>query len=77
MNNHEEFGSEDPLHITSFHSTTIKEVTEIIQGQFNIIGVELKPAWQIKSNLIRNSANTFITNWWLLETTIERITKVI
>ena len=81
MHNHEKFGSEDPLHITSFHSTTIKEVAQIIQGQFNIIGksVELKPA-QAKDQVQldkRNSANTYITNWWLPETTIEQgITKV-
>ena len=81
MNNHEEFTSEDPLHITSFHSTTIKEVAQIIQGRFNIIGksVELKPA-EAKDQVQldkRNSANTFITKWWLPETTIEQgITKV-
>ena len=58
MNNHEEFTSEDPLHITSFHSTTIKEVAQIIQGRFNIIGksVELKPTERkIKSNSIRET----------------------
>ncbi len=76
MNNYEEFTSEDPLHITSFHSTTIKEVAQIIQGQFNIIekSVELKPAEEKDQVQLdkRNSANTFITKWWLPETTIEQ-----
>ena len=80
MNNHEEFGSEDPLHITSFHSTTIKEVAQIIQGRFNIIGksVELKPAEaKDQVQLDKRNSNTYITKWWLPETTIEQgITKV-
>ena len=81
MNNHEKFTPEDHLHITSFHSTTIKEVASIIQGQFNIIGksVEVQPA-EAKDQVQldkRNSANTFITKWWLPETTIEQgISKV-
>ena len=35
MNNYDELKPTDPLHITSFTSTTIKEISEIIMGLFN------------------------------------------
>ena len=45
MNSYTDFKPEDELHITSFRSSTIKEVAEIISGQFNLIGksVNIKP----------------------------------
>ena len=81
MENYTDFKPEDPLHITSFHSTSIKEVASIIQGQFNLIGrkVNIKPGLAKDSVQMdkRNEANTYITGWWLPETTIDKgIAKV-
>ena len=39
MEHYADFKSTDPLHITSFRSDSIKRVAEIIQGQFNLIGM--------------------------------------
>ena len=74
MEQYDEFTPDDPLHITSFHSSTIKEVAMIIQGHFNIIGksVTIKPA-EAKDTVQlnkRNEADTFITKWWLPKTTL-------
>ena len=76
MEHYDEFTPEDPLHITSFHSSTIKEVAMIIQGYFNIIGrsVTIKPA-EAKDTVQlnkRNEADTFITKWWLPKTTLHQ-----
>ena len=81
MENYTDFKPEDPLHITSFHSTSIKEVASIIQGQFNMIGrkVNIKPGFAKDSVQMdkRNEADTYITGWWLPKTTIDRgIAKV-
>jgi len=75
MENFTDFKPEDPLHITSFRGTTIKEVAEIIQGLFRLIGREVN----IKSGLAkdsvqmdkRNEADTYITGWWLPKTNIQ------
>jgi len=81
MENYTDFKPEDPLHITSFRSTSIKEIAEIIQGQFRLIGKEIS----IKPGLAkdgvqmdkRNEANTYITGWWIPKTTIDNgIAKV-
>jgi len=74
MEHYDEFAPEDPLHITSFNSSTIKEVAMIIQGYFNIVGksVTIKPA-EAKDTVQlnkRNEADTFITKWWLPKTTL-------
>ena len=76
MENFTDFKPEDPLHITSFSSTTIKEVAAIIQGQFNAIGmydVKIKPGIGKDSVQMdkRNEADTFITQWWLPKTSID------
>lgn len=82
MKNYTDFKSEDPLHITSFRSTSIKEVAEMIQGQFGLIGkhdVRIKPGLAKDSVQMdkRNEANTYITGWWLPKTTIDKgIAKV-
>jgi len=81
MENYTDFKPEDPLHITSFHSTSIKEVASIIQGQFNMIGrkVNIKPGLAKDSVQMdkRNEANTYITGWWLPKTGIDKgIAKV-
>jgi nucleoside-diphosphate-sugar epimerase len=76
-----DFKPEDELHLTSFHWTTIKEVAQIISGQFNLINlpITIKPGTAKDSVQMdkRNEANTYIHGWWLPETTIdEGITKV-
>ena len=77
-----DFKTTDPLHITSFRSTTIKDVASMIQGNFNKIGmhdVKIKPGPGKDSVQMdkRNEANTFITQWWLPKTTIDQgIAKV-
>ena len=81
MENYTDFKPEDPLHITSFHSTSIKEVASIIRGQFNMIGrkVNIKPGLAKDSVQMdkRNEANTYITGWWLPKTGIDKgIAKV-
>ena len=81
MENYTDFKPEDPLHITSFRSSTIREVASIIQGQFQMIGkqVKIKPGLAKDSVQMdkRNEANTYITGWWLPKTTIDKgIAKV-
>ena len=82
MENYTDFKPEDPLHITSFRSTSIKEIASIIQGQFHLIGkydVKIKPGLAKDSVQMdkRNEANTYITGWWLPKTTIDKgIAKV-
>ena len=81
MESYTDFKPEDPLHITSFSSTSIRRIADEIQGQFRSIGKEV----QIKAGLAkdsvqldkRNEADTYITGWWLPETGIDKgIAKV-
>jgi nucleoside-diphosphate-sugar epimerase len=81
MENFTDFKSEDPLHVTSFNSTSIKDIASIIRGQFNLIGktVNIKPGLAKDSVQMdkRNEADTYITGWWLPKTTIDKgIAKV-
>ena len=76
MENYTDFKTEDPLHITSFHSTSIKDVASIIQGCFNMIekhDVKIKPGLAKDSVQMdkRNEASNFIHSWWLPKTGIE------
>jgi len=76
MENYTDFKTEDPLHITSFHSTSIKDVAAIIQGCFNLIekhDVKIKPGLAKDSVQMdkRNEASNFIHSWWLPKTGIE------
>ena len=75
MENFTDFKPEDPLHITSFRGTTIREVADIIQGQFHLIGmnVKIKPGLAKDSVQMdkRNEANTYITGWWLPKTNMQ------
>jgi nucleoside-diphosphate-sugar epimerase len=76
-----DFKSIDPLHITSFHNDSIKSVAEIIQGQFGLIGKEVKIKPGIAKDSIqmdkRNEADLYITGWWLPKTTLDQgIAKV-
>lgn len=75
MENYTDFNSEDELHITSFRSDSIREVADMIQGQFRLIGKEVK----IKSGLAkdsvqldkRNEANNYIFDWWIPKTNLQ------
>jgi len=76
MENYTDFTSEDNLHITSFHSTKIIDVANIIKEQFNLIGkydVKLQPSTEKDSVQMdkRNKPDTFITKWWIPKTTVE------
>ena len=71
-----DFSVDDPLHITSFRSDTVKDVAATIQGCFNRIGmydVKIKPGLAKDSVQMdkRNEADNFITGWWLPETTLD------
>tara|TARA_B100001063_G_scaffold154722_1_gene144367 strand:- start:407 stop:1264 length:858 start_codon:yes stop_codon:yes gene_type:complete len=77
MENYTDFKTEDPLHITSFNSTSIKDIAHIIQGCFNRIekyGVKITPGFAKDPVQLdkRNEANTFITGWWLPKTSIDK-----
>ena len=82
MNNYDELKPTDPLHITSFNSTTIKDIASIIVGQFHTIDmleVEIKPGLAKDSVQMdkRNEADTYISKWWMPKTSItEGISKV-
>ena len=76
MENYTDFKSEDPLHITSFRATSIKEVAQIIQGCFNMIGkydVKINPGLAKDSVQMdkRNEADSYIHGWWLPKTSID------
>lgn len=76
MENYTDFKPEDPLHITSFRSETIKDVASIIKGCFAIDGnydVEIKPGLAKDSVQMdkRNEADNYILNWWVPKTTID------
>jgi nucleoside-diphosphate-sugar epimerase len=75
MNSYTDFKPEDELHITSFRGNTIKEVAEIIQGQFNLIGksVSIKPGLAKDSVQLdkRNQPNNYITGWWMPKTNLQ------
>jgi len=82
MESYTDFKPEDPLHITSFRQTTVREVASEIIGQFNKIGmvdVKLIPADAKDTVQLdkRNEASTYITSWWLPQTTLDKgIAKV-
>ena len=76
MESYTDFKPEDPLHITSFSGSTIKEVAQIIQGQFNLIeryDVKIKPGLAKDSVQLdkRNQANNYITGWWMPKTNLQ------
>ena len=81
MNCYTQFKPEDPLHITSFRTTTIKEVASIIQGLFSRIGktVHITPGLAKDSVQLdkRNEADNYIMDWWLPETSIQNGIKAV
>ena len=82
MECYSDFKPTDPLHITSFNSTSIAQIAAIIQGQFNLIerfDVKIKPGLAKDSVQMdkRNEADTYISGWWTPKTGIaEGIAKV-
>jgi nucleoside-diphosphate-sugar epimerase len=82
MENYNDFTSEDNLHITSFHSTKIIDIANMIVGQFNLIDrmdVKILPSSEKDSVQMdkRNKPDTYITKWWQPKTTPqEGIAKV-
>jgi len=77
MDCYDDFKPTDPLHITSFHETCIKDIAAVIQGQFNLIGrydVKIKPGIAKDSVQMdkRNAADTYITGWWTPKTGIDQ-----
>jgi nucleoside-diphosphate-sugar epimerase len=81
MENYDDFTSTDPLHITSFVSTSILEIGKIIQNLFGTDGKEVQVIPAESKDTVqkdaRNQADTFITKWWKPKTSIqEGIEKV-
>ena len=81
MEHYDEFTASDPLHITSFKTTTIQEIASIISGQFGKIGksVTITPGAAKDSVQMdkRNEADIHITSWWQPKTSLDHgITKV-
>ena len=76
MDNYTDFKPEDPLHITSFRSETIREVANIIQGCFAMEGMyDVKINSGLAKDSVqmdkRNSPDTFILDWWIPKTNIQ------
>ena len=76
MDNYTDFKPEDPLHITSFRSETIREVANIIQGCFAMEGMyDVKINSGLAKDSVqldkRNEANNYIMGWWLPKTNLQ------
>jgi|TARA_B100000900_G_C20591530_1_gene721808 nucleoside-diphosphate-sugar epimerase len=76
MENYTDFKPEDPLHITSFRSETIREVANIIQGCFAMEGMyDVKINSGLAKDSVqmdkRNAPDTFILDWWIPKTNIQ------
>ena len=72
MKNYDEFYSDDPLHITNFDYTTIREVAIIIENEFRLIGkpVNILPGEASDTVQLdkRNEADPFISKYWTPKT---------
>ena len=75
MKNYNEFYSDDPLHITNFDYTSIREVAIIIENEFRLIGktVNIIPGQASDSVQLdkRNEADRFIEKFWSPKTDLE------
>ena len=75
MKNYDEFYANDPLHITNFDYTTIREVAIIIENEFRLIGkpVNIIPGEASDSVQLdkRNEADPFIKKYWIPKTDLE------
>ena len=75
MDKYDEFGRDDPLHITSFNYSTVSEVAEIITGLFlddkkvvTFIAADSKDEVQKDK---RNEADPYICQWWKPKTDLK------
>jgi len=68
MKNYDEFYANDPLHITNFDYTTIREVAIIIENEFRLIGKPVNIISGKASDTVqldkRNEAAPFIRKYW-------------
>ena len=68
MKNYDEFYANDPLHITNFDYTTIREVAIIIENEFRLIGKPVNIIPGKASDTVqldkRNEADPFIRRYW-------------
>ena len=68
MKNYDEFYANDPLHITNFDYTTIREVAIIIENEFRLIGKPIKIIPGLAGDSVqldkRNEAAPFIRKYW-------------
>ena len=68
MKNYDKFYANDPLHITNFDYTTIREVAIIIENEFRLIGkpVNITPGKASDTVQLdkRNEADPFIRKYW-------------
>ena len=75
MKNYDEFYANDPLHITNFDYTTIREVAIIIENEFKLIGkpINIIPGEASDSVQLdkRNEADRFIEKYWSPKTDLE------
>ena len=75
MKNYDEFYANDPLHITNFDYTTIREVAIIIENEFRLIGkpVNIIPGKASDSVQLdkRNEPDPFIRKYWHPKTDLE------
>ena len=75
MKNYDEFYSDDPLHITNFDYTSIREVAIIIENEFKLIGKPINILPGEASDTVqldkRNEADRFIEKYWSPKTDLE------
>ena len=68
MKNYDEFYANDPLHITNFDYTSIREVAIIIENEFKLIGKPINIIPGKASDTVqldkRNEADPFIRKYW-------------
>ena len=68
MKNYDEFYANDPLHITNFDYTTVREVAIIIENEFRLIGKPVNIIPGKASDTVqldkRNEADPFIRKYW-------------
>jgi len=68
MKNYDDFYANDPLHITNFDYTTIREVAIIIENEFRLIGKPVNIVPGKASDTVqldkRNEADPFIRKYW-------------
>jgi nucleoside-diphosphate-sugar epimerase len=76
MNEYDNIDTEDSLHITSFESTTIKDLAKIVENKFKnhgidgvqIVPVDSKDTVQMDA---KNKPDSFITKWWKPKVSLE------